>query len=80
MSADPESPTENSFEDFANRFGELQAEASKYGVTAVTVLMDENMLTGAETRLVVWAGGHIKCVGLLEYGKHMLMNRHPVRE
>lgn len=70
-------PEPNSFADFCERMTRLQLEAQTYGIACVTVLLDDDLLRRAEDKNVLWTGGHMRSVGMLEYGKHMLLNCSP---
>lgn len=66
---------ENSFEDFRERFWQLQQEAKGYGIAALTVLLDDDRLSEVEDKVVLFTDGHMKSVGMAEYAKWLLLNR-----
>ena len=65
---------ENSFEDFYNRFGELAAEAKKYGVMSCYALHEDNPIAEECSHNYGWSGGKILTIGLVEQLRHRLVS------
>jgi hypothetical protein len=63
----------NTYE-FANRFSELKSEASKYGIKTVTVILNDDPMDKTEAKIVLFSGGHMKTVGMLEYAKYLMLS------
>ena len=67
----------DSYDDFCRRFQALATEAERNGIISVSMVMDSDSLSRAESREVVWRGGLAAAVGLCEWGKHSLLNYTP---
>lgn len=65
---------ENSIQDFAARLDALQAEAAKYGLSSLSVIIECSPFDPDERKFITHYGGHSAAIGMAENAKQHLFH------